>query len=59
MSVPGVAVFPLPPEIQHDLVFSAGVSKAPKAPEAVKELLTFMASPAAVAVIKAKGLAPA
>jgi molybdate transport system substrate-binding protein len=59
MSVPGVAVFPLPPEIQHDLVFSAGVSKTPKAPEAVKELLTFMASPAAAAVMKAKGLAPA
>jgi molybdate transport system substrate-binding protein len=59
MSVPGVAVFPLPPEIQHDLVFSAGVSKTPKAPEAVKELLTFMTSPAAAAVMKAKGLAPA
>jgi molybdate transport system substrate-binding protein len=59
MSVPGVAVFPLPPEIQHDLVFSAGVSKTPKAPEAVKELLTFLASPAAAAVMKANGLTPA
>jgi molybdate transport system substrate-binding protein len=59
MSVAGVAVYPLPPELQHDLVFSAGVSKAPKALDAVKEFLKFMASPAATAVMKARGLEPA
>jgi molybdate transport system substrate-binding protein len=59
MSVAGVTVFPLPPEIQHDLVFSAGIAKTPKAPEAVKEFLKFMASPAAAAVMKARGLDPA
>jgi molybdate transport system substrate-binding protein len=59
MSVPGVAVFPLPPELQHDLVFSAGMSQTPRAPDAVKEFLKFMASPAAAAVIKGRGLAPA
>lgn len=59
MSVAGVTVFALPPEIQHDLVFSAGTAKTPKAPEAVKEFLKFMASPTAASVMKARGLDPA
>jgi len=59
MSVAGVDVFPLPGEIQHVLVFSAGIAKAPAAPDAVAAFLKFMASPEAAAVMKAKGLAPA
>ena len=59
MSVAGVAVFPLPPGLQHVLTFSAGVAKRPKAPDAVAAFLRFVASSAAAAVIKAKGLEPA
>jgi molybdate transport system substrate-binding protein len=58
MSVAGVAVFPLPPELQHELTFSAGVAKRPKAPDAIKAFLRFMVSPAAAAVIRARGLEP-
>ena len=52
-------VGPLPPELQRYLVFMAGVSTAAEQPEAAKALITFLRSPAAVAVIKAKGMEPA
>ncbi|OFW09366.1 MAG: hypothetical protein A3H27_13650 [Acidobacteria bacterium RIFCSPLOWO2_02_FULL_59_13] len=52
-------VGPLPPELQSYLVFIAGVSTAAEQPEAAKALIRFLRSPAAVAVIKAKGLEPA
>jgi molybdate transport system substrate-binding protein len=58
MAVPGVDTTPLPPEIQHAIVFSAGIPAAPNAPGVVNELITFLASPAAAAVIRAKGLEP-
>lgn len=59
MSVAGVAVFPLPQELQHVLTFSAGVAKSPKAPDAIRAFVGFMASPAAAVVIRARGLEPA
>ncbi len=58
MAVAGVAATPLPPEIQHVIVFCAGVPAAPKAPAAVDELIKFLSSPAAAVLIKAKGLEP-
>jgi molybdate transport system substrate-binding protein len=59
MAVPGVDATPLPPEIQHAIVFCAGIAAAPGAPDAVNELLAFLlSSPAAAAVIRAKGLEP-
>jgi molybdate transport system substrate-binding protein len=58
MAVPGVDATPLPPEIQHAIVFSAGIPAAPNAPDAVNELIAFLSSPAAAAVIRAKGLEP-
>ena len=58
MSVAGVDVTPLPAEIQHVIVFSAGLA-APAAPEAVDALIRFLTAPAAAPVIKAKGLDPA
>jgi molybdate transport system substrate-binding protein len=57
MAVPGVDATPLPPEIQHVIVFCAGIP-APPNPPAVNELIAFLASPAAAAVIRAKGLEP-
>jgi molybdate transport system substrate-binding protein len=59
ISVPGVDVTPLPADIQHVIVFSAGLAPAPAAPEAVNALIRFLTSPAAASVIKAKGLEPA
>jgi molybdate transport system substrate-binding protein len=58
-SVPGVDVLPMPAEIQNITVFSAGLTAAAQASEPVQALIKFLTSPAAAAVIKAKGLDPA
>jgi molybdate transport system substrate-binding protein len=57
-AVAGVDPFPLPPELQLIIVFSAGVSPAPKEPDAVSALVAFLQSPSAAATIKSKGLDP-
>ena len=60
LSVRGVElVGPFPPELQRYNLFTAGVATAAEQPEAAKALIKFLRSPAAVAVIKAKGLEPA
>lgn len=59
MSVPGVDVTPLPADIQHVIVFSAGLAATPTAPAAVDALIAFLTAPAAAPVIKTKGLDPA
>jgi molybdate transport system substrate-binding protein len=58
MAVPGVDATPLPPDIQHSILFCAGIPASPNAPDVVNELIAFLASPAAAAVIRAKGLEP-
>jgi molybdate transport system substrate-binding protein len=58
MAIAGVDATPLPAEIQHTIVFSAAIAAVPHSPEAVEELVKFLASPTAVPVIKAKGLTP-
>ncbi len=50
---------PLPPDIQVITVFSGGVHVAARQPAAAKELIKFLASPAAAPVIKRKGMEPA
>ena len=57
-AVPGIEAVPLPPELQLVIVFSAGISTAPAAPDAVNALLVFLSSPEAAVVLKAKGLDP-
>jgi len=57
-AVAGVEAMPLPPELQLVIVFSAGVSAAPKEPEPVDALVNFLTTPAATQVLKAKGLDP-
>jgi molybdate transport system substrate-binding protein len=57
-AVPGIDAVPLPPELQLVIVFSAGLSPAPKEPEATNALIKFLASPEAGAVLKIKGLDP-
>ena len=58
MAVAGVAPTPLPPELQLVIVFAAGVSATTREPGAVDALARFLASPAAVPVLTAKGLDP-
>lgn len=48
-------VGPVPAEIQSYIDLTAGLSAAPKEPEAGKALITFLTSDAAIPVIKAKG----
>jgi molybdate transport system substrate-binding protein len=59
LTTPGVdLVGPLPPELQSYIVFSAGVSANSKAPDAARDLIKFLKSPAATAVMKAQGMEP-
>ena len=51
-------VGPLPADIQGYTKFSAGVSAASKDGDSAGALIKFLAAPAAVRVIKAKGLEP-
>lgn len=49
---------PLPPEVQNITVFSGGVHESAGRPEAARMLLEFLTAPAAVAVIRRKGMEP-
>ena len=49
---------PLPPDLQTYTYFSAGVSAASKEADVAKAFIKFIATPAALAVIKAKGMEP-
>lgn len=51
-------VGPFPPELQDYALFTAGVGTAAEQPEAAKALIKFLTSPAATAVIRAKGMEP-
>jgi molybdate transport system substrate-binding protein len=47
-----------PAELQQELVFTAAVAADSKEAEAAKALISFLTTPAATAVIKAKGMTP-
>jgi molybdate transport system substrate-binding protein len=51
-------VGPLPPEIQYDFPFAAGVSANSKAPGAALDLIKFLTGPIAIPVIKSQGMEP-
>lgn len=57
-AVAGVDPTPLPAELQMIIPFAAGVSATTRQGQAVEALLEFMTSPAAAAVLRAKGLDP-
>lgn len=58
LPVPGVDyVGPLPREVQKVTIFSAGVAVNAQHPKAARELIQFLASPAAASAIKKSGLA--
>src|SRR5215211_266314 len=59
LPVRGVEIVgPLPAELQLTTVYATGIGTAAKEPTAAKELVTFLTSPAAAAVIKANGMEP-
>lgn len=60
MNLPGINVLgPLPPAIQITTVFSGGVAATSKQPDAVRELLAFLASPRTQGTKQANGMEPA
>jgi molybdate transport system substrate-binding protein len=57
--VPGIDyIGPLPADVQHITVFSAGIHSGTKEPDAAKALVKFITAPTAVPVIKKHGLEP-
>jgi ABC-type molybdate transport system substrate-binding protein len=60
LSAEGIAyVGPLPADVQHITVFSAGIHAAAPAPDAARALLKFLSGPHAAAVIRRSGMEPA
>jgi molybdate transport system substrate-binding protein len=56
---PGVELAgPFPAELQNDLVFTSAVAADTNEAEAARAFITYLKTPAAVAVIKAKGMEP-
>jgi len=59
MDVPGVDVIgPLPPEVQAVTTFSGAICASSKRPEAARAFLSFLASPAADAAKRRRGMEP-
>ncbi len=59
ISVPGAQLAgPLPEEIQSYIVFTAAASTNSPNQQAVRDLIAYLKSPAAIAAIKAKGMSP-
>jgi molybdate transport system substrate-binding protein len=59
LMAPGVELAgTFPAELQQELVFTAAVAADSKEAEAAKAFITFLTTPAAAAVIKAKGMTP-
>jgi molybdate transport system substrate-binding protein len=60
LPVPGIDFLgPLPANVQKITAFSAGLHVAAKEPDAAKALVRFMTAPAAVPVLRKKGMEPA
>ena len=60
LHVPGLEVVgPLPPEIQAETVFSAGICAASSQPQETRQLIAFLAAPESAEVKRAQGMEPA
>ena len=49
---------PFPPEVQREVVYTAGVAANAREPDAAKSFIAYLRTPPAAAVIKSKGLTP-
>ncbi len=59
LPIPGIELLgPLPPELQRVTVFSASIAAEAREPEAARDLIRFLSSPAAAAAVTATGLDP-
>ena len=59
LTAPGLEVVgPFPPELQQNVVFTAAVGSETKEATAAKALIDYLKGPAAVAIIKSKGMNP-
>ena len=59
LSVPGAQlVGPLPEDIQSYIVFTAAAAANSAHPQAARDFIAFLKSPAAIAAIRAKGMSP-
>ena len=60
MAVPGIEIVgPFPGELQGSFMFSIALTTASKQAKAGRQLIAFLRTPAAMAVIRAKGMEPA
>jgi molybdate transport system substrate-binding protein len=51
-------VGPFPAELQQEVVFTAALAANTKEAEAARAFITYLRTPAAIALIKAKGMTP-
>ncbi|MET3495093.1 substrate-binding domain-containing protein [Variovorax boronicumulans] len=59
LPIPGIDyIGPLPAEVQQNTLFSAGIATASKQPEAARQLIRYLNSPAAAPTISKTGLQP-
>ena len=60
LPVPGIDfVGPLPPELQHETVFAAGIAAVAREPDAARALIAYLTAPAAAPIIRRSGMEPA
>lgn len=59
LTAPGLDVVgPFPAELQQEVIFTSAVAAHTREPEAAKAFITYLTTPAAAVVIKAKGMNP-
>jgi molybdate transport system substrate-binding protein len=59
LSAPGLDLLgPFPAELQQEVIFTAGIAAQTERADAAKAFITYLTTPAAVALIKAKGMNP-
>ena len=59
LTAPGLDLLgPFPAELQQEIVFTAGLAANTREAEAGRAFITYLRTPPAIAVMKAKGMTP-